>query len=258
MFENFLKNQRALITAGKISFALFVILAIVALFDQTEILGVNRWIKPLKFTISPAIYMWTLAVYLYFVKDFALQKKVIAWGVILTMAGEIFLITMQAARGTTSHFNVAQPFDGLVFTTMGILIVANTILVFHLLWIFFRAGINLPPSIIWGMRFGIMLFILAAFEGGVMSVLMRHSVGVADGGAGLPFVNWLTRGGDLRVAHFVGMHALQIIPLFAYFLEKKHFSETTKITIAFSFVYFCFFAFVFLQAIFGQPLFPGF
>lgn len=242
-------------TAGAVSFALFIILAIIAVFDSTEIMGVNRWIKPMKFTISPAIYLWTLAIYLYFINGRERAKKVIAYGVIAMMTGEIALIIMQAARGTTSHFNVQTgAFNTAVFSAMGVMILVNTILIIYLLVLYFRAEIELPKSVVWGMRFGIILFVLAGLEGFVMSSLLRHSVGVADGGAGLPFVNWSTTGGDLRAAHFIGMHAFQVVPFFAYTLEKYKVKSSVPWTFVFAFLYCAFFTFVFVQAMFGRPL----
>jgi hypothetical protein len=244
--------------AGAISLLCCLILAIVSLIDSTEILGINRWIKPMKFFVSIAIFVWTVAVYLYFLKGYEKSSRLISWGTIAIFFVEMFIIVTQAWRGTTSHFNNKTAFDAMMFSLMGLAILFNTILAVYLLFLYFKAEIDLPKSIVWGMRLGLILFLAASFEGAYMSAQIGHSVGAADGGAGLPIVNWSTKGGDLRVAHFFGMHAFQAMPFFAYTLEKYRIKSPTVWTFAFALAYLSLFSFLFIQAVHGQPLFAGF
>lgn len=254
MLSLLIRDQKVLIASGAICFAALIVLMTVSLFDSFEILGINRWIKPMKFFMSVGVYLWTIAVYLYFVPGRERAKKVIAWGVSLLMLTENALVVMQALRRTTSHFNHATSFDDAVFSVMGLLIVVNTGLVVYLLVIYFKTDIQLPRSILWGMRLGMTLFLFAAFEGGYMSIGTGHSVGVADGGPGLPFVNWSTTGGDLRAAHFIGMHALQAVPVFAWVMQRIAASKALALTLAFVAVYLLVFVLLFIQALAGRPL----
>jgi len=257
-FGELWRKQRLLIIAGGGFLILFLILTALSLLDAQQVTGINRWIKPMKFSSSMAIFLWTLAFYLYFLPGAEKSKRVIAVGAAAMMTGEIILIVMQAARGTTSHFNNSNAFDGAVFSAMGLMIAVNTLLIIYLAGIYFRARFDLPRALAWGMRLGLILFLLASFEGGYMSAQTGHAVGVADGGAGLPFVNWSTEGGDLRAAHFIGMHALQAIPLFAgltVWLQKRFAPiRPTVLTIVFALVYFASFTLVFIQALNGKPL----
>lgn len=254
-FNKLRQEQRLLIFSGLAFAALFAALAVISIFDSTQILAINRWIKPMKFASSIAIYLWTLAIYLYFLQDFAKSKIVIAVGAIAMMTGEIVLIVMQAARGTTSHFNLKTPFDSAVFAAMGLMILINSLLLLYLTFLYFRARFDLPRAIVWGFKFGLIVLLLGSVEGGYMSAQFGHGVGAADGGAGLPFVNWSTTGGDLRVAHFLGLHAFQAIPLAALVFTRWRKQFATALTLAFALIYLAVFSFLFIQAAQGEPLF---
>lgn len=193
------------------------ILFLIGLFvDQRLILGINPWIKPLKFAVSIAIYLVTIALFISYLPE---NAKTLQWvGIVIsaTMIIEILAIAMQALRGTTSHFNVSTPFDGAVFTLMGIAITINTLMAGVVLFNYFSHPPEMSPSYLWGIRLGIVVFILGSVQGFQMATRSSHTVGAADGGPGLPILNWSTQYGDLRVAHFIGLHGLQVIPLVGF------------------------------------------
>lgn len=75
---------------------------------------------------------------------------------------------------------------------------------------------NLPEikdCYLWSIRIGIFIFVVFSFEGFLMGSKMSRTVGAADGSDGLVFLNWSKNFGDLRIAHFFGMHGLQVTPL---------------------------------------------
>ncbi|UOQ52547.1 hypothetical protein [Hymenobacter cellulosivorans] len=199
-----------------------VVLALVLLpFDERVVLGLNVWLKPLKFALSDIIYLWTLGWLLADLPAGA-QRAVrrISWGVAISILVEIVVIFLQAARGTTSHFNVASPLDGLLFSLMGIFIMLNTGLLLWALVLTLRYRPFGPTAYVWGMRLGLGLFLVGSAVGGAMIHHLGHTVGGTDGGPGLPGLGWSTRHGDLRAAHFLGLHALQALPLFGWLLAR--------------------------------------
>ena len=186
--------------------------------------------------------------------------RVVSWGVAFVFVAEMLCLVSQAARGTTSHFNVATAYDGAVFGLMGVLIIINTLLVFAVLVLFCLHDYELSPAYLWGIRFGLLLFLTASLEGAVMISHMAHTVGAPDGGPGLPFVNWSTRAGDLRVAHFLGFHALQLLPLAGYALDQRGATLPRSRRVAYlcaaALAYAAIFSLLFWQAAAGRPLVP--
>jgi hypothetical protein len=137
---------------------------------------------------------------------------------------------------------------------MGIAIVLNTLLVAYILFVYLKSDIPLPAPVVLGMRLGMLIFQIGSVQGGYMSAQAGHAVGAPDGGPGLPIVNWSTVVGDLRVAHFVGLHALQAIPLFALALERFRIPKSSLLTVLFAVFYFALFSLLFVRALGGRPV----
>jgi hypothetical protein len=207
--------------AGWLHVGLLAVALLLLPFDERTITGLNVWIKPIKFSLAGVIYLWSLAWLLADVPA-AGQRSVrrISRLVALSMVGEIGSIYMQAARGTTSHFNIGSAFDGLVFSFMGVLIMVNTVAIIWAIGLTLRHRPFGLAAWVWGIRLGLLLFLVGSAVGGSMSARLAHTVGAADGGAGLPFLGWSTRHGDLRAAHFLGLHALQALPLAGWLLTR--------------------------------------
>lgn len=213
LIADLLKKQPVvIITAG-----LHLLLAIVFLagiwIDDRQVLGVSVWLKPFKFACSIFLYLFTIAIFLSYLPVPSRLASLVGLIVSVSMLIEIGLIGMQAFRGVTSHFNFSTPFDGAVFQVMGGVILINTLAVALLLIRYIVDPPFLAPSYLLGIRLGLLVFIAGSLQGVAMVSLASHTVGAPDGGPGLPLVNWSTKAGDLRVGHFVGLHALQLIPL---------------------------------------------
>lgn len=204
--------------------------------DPRVITGAPAWMKTAKFAISITVYCATLFWLLGFVSGRPRLVPGISWAALLILGVEMALIVLQVLRGTTSHFNQATPFDATVFSIMGGLITMLWLLTLVVAVLLFRRRFA-APAIVWGVRLGLIAALLGmavAFlmprptpaqealieTTGTSPIVGAHAVGVEDGGPGLPVVGWSTTGGDLRVAHFVGLHGLQVIPFAGWLLAS--------------------------------------
>lgn len=225
------------------------------MFDSRTVLGINPWIKPLKFLLSALIFMATVA---WLLKDagYPRQSAAIGWIVAIAMIVENALIGVQSARGIQSHFNFTTPFNAGIFSTMGLFIVLNSIAVAWLGVLYLSPEKPLAPGYLWGVRLGILVFLLGSAEAGLMLRIARHTVGAPDGGPGLPFVNWSTRFGDLRIGHFAGLHALQALPLAGWWIDRMGVPNASAAVMLAAAAYSALFVVLTLQALAGKPLIP--
>jgi hypothetical protein len=205
--------------------ALLAAFALVARFvDPREITGVNAWDKPLKFALSTLIYSVTWSWLIGQLVRGRRLASVAGTAMVVLFVIELAIIAGAAALGTTSHFNVSTPLNAAMWSVMGISI--------SVLWVaalvasaqLFRNPLGDRARTL-AVRSGAVLalvglalgFLMTSPTAGQLSdfqgIAGAHTVGIPDGGHGLPLLGWSTVAGDLRIPHFVGMHALQAIPL---------------------------------------------
>ena len=235
---------------------LAICLGLYATVNTETILGINSMIKPLKFALSTWIYAWTMAYLLFYVNN---QNRVKWYSILATvvMLYENGVITIQAFRGKLSHFNQTELLGGILYAIMGVLIVwlTTATLIISLRFIFQKTdSISKPLAL--SIKIGLLLFVIFSFMGGYMSVINSHNVGGKIGEAGLTFLNWSTLFGDLRVAHFFGIHSLQIIPILGFYVSTniKNESKASLIIWLGSILYLAFVCFTLIQAINGMSL----
>ncbi|GAA1730021.1 hypothetical protein [Microcella frigidaquae] len=222
--------HRPLLALGILLAVLTVVTLVGRLVDDRELLGVNLWEKPLKFAISGTIYAITWA---WIIGHFTRWQRAAWWAgtvIAVTLAIELVVIVGASVAGITSHFNVSTPLSTTLWSIMAAAITT--------LWVAtFVAGVALwrnpgaDPARQAAIRTGVAISLLGMGLAFLMTgptaeqlndfqgIAGAHAVGVADGGPGLPLLGWSTLGGDLRIPHFIGMHALQALPLLALLLE---------------------------------------
>ncbi|MGW3497968.1 hypothetical protein [Streptomyces sp. NPDC001020] len=254
--------------------ALMAVVSAVGLaVDDRVLAGAPIWFKPFKFSVSFVAYGLSLAWMLSLLPS---GRRVGWWaGTVVALASlvEMVIITGQVVRGKRSHFNYATPFDEALYNVMAVAVAIlwlGTLVVAVLL---LRARITDRPSA-WAMRSGIVLALAGTGVGflmtqpvrgqrrGVSKVVGAHSVGVPDGGPSMPLTGWSTTGGDLRIPHFVGMHALQLLPLLVMVMTAlaPRFARLAddrirlRLVLLGSGTYAAVFALVLWQALRGQPL----
>lgn len=197
----------------------FVALAFLA---PTAAMGVNPWIKPIKFSLSFSTFASTISLLLMALQIPRWQLNLVRWAIAASIALEIFSLGAQAWR--SAHADAGHPLlDSSLAQMTNSMVMVNTAIVCWMLVLFCANRVRtdlVDRPMVSAIRYSIVIFLAGNAIGGYMLSRGSHTVGATDGGPGLPFVNWSIIGGDLRIAHFIAIHAIQIVPLFAYILSQ--------------------------------------
>jgi len=233
---------------GVISFAIAAILIVISFSSDIQVKGANAWYKPIKFTLSIGIYSWTMGWFTHYLGNFS-ALNAFNWSVVILLGFEIIYITIQAGRGQLSHYNTSSVFYAGMYILMALAATGVSIWTGYIGYLFFKGSFpDLPDYYVWAIRLGIVLFVIFSLEGFVMGSRMANTIGGPEGGEGLPFLNWSKKYGDPRVAHFIGMHALQVLPVVSFYVLKN-----VKATFIVAILYTLLAAFTLFQALQGRP-----
>ena len=187
--------------------------------DQRTLVGAPLWFKPLKFSISIALFALALAWMLGQLRERALRRT--GWAIVAGLALEMVIIVGQAARGEKSPLQHGRTALGsMLFAIMGATITVVWFLTLAVALRFLREP-GRDRAMTLAIRLGLLVSLVGMAVGFLLAPNGGHAVGVPDGGPGLFFVGWSTTGGDLRISHFVGLHALQVLPLLAALLAHR-------------------------------------
>ncbi|MGV8895759.1 MAG: hypothetical protein ACOH1U_04775 [Rhodoglobus sp.] len=210
---------------------LLAVVAAIGLFaDPREVLGAPLWAKPLKFALSIVIYAVTLSWLIG--QTYRMRRAASIAGTIsvVGLVAEMVIIVGAAALGDTSHFNVSTPLHTVLWSVMATSIVVVWLMTLVVAVSLFRNPIGDRARTL-AIRGGVIIALIGMGLAFLMTgptaqqlddfqgIAGAHAVGVADGGPGLFILGWSTAAGDLRIPHFLGMHALQVLPLFVIALE---------------------------------------
>lgn len=219
--------------------------AVGLLVDPRTITGAPAWLKPFKFAVSTAVYSLTLAWIYGWMTEWSRVRRIVGWTTAIVFVVEVAIIDFQAWRGTTSHFNVSTPLDATLFLIMGGAILLQTLVSVAVAVALWRQRFS-DRALGWALRLGMTITIAGAMTGPLMTrptaaqiadaragapitVAGAHSVGGRDGGPGLPVTGWSREHGDLRVAHFIGLHAIQALALIAVGLRRWRRPEAVRV-----------------------------
>jgi hypothetical protein len=259
---------------GVFTFGLLLLMLPGLLIDERVITGAPAWLKPCKFAFSTSVYSFTFVWLLGLLKQHQRLAGLAANATAFALVVQIIVIIVQVIRGTTSHFNFSTPEDEALWKFMEIaLLFLWTATLVTVILLLLEPLDN--PVLAIALRFSLSLTFIGMGLGFFMTLptpeqssalaagqsvlhIGAHSVGVPDGGPGIPILYLSTQGGDIRLPHLLGIHAVQALPLISWLIIStlSHLKQHTQATLMWiaSFAYAMLMSLFIWQALRAQPI----
>ncbi|WP_421857135.1 hypothetical protein [Oricola sp.] len=256
------RDEPAMMATAVVMALIVIPFSAAALIDMRTHLGINIWIKPIKFAVALSVYTATLAFFARWLRPEFRASRAYRWfttAVITAIAAEMAWIAGAAALGTSSHFNTATPALGVLYGLMGGLATLLTSATAVYAWGIARnRETDLPrpvkEALVTGLALNLPLTLITA---GTLASMTGHAVGGTGSDAdGLWLMGWLRDAGDLRVPHFFATHAMHALPLaglVALTLSDRRRLLAVRLAAA---AYTVFVIYTLVQALSGQPFLP--
>ncbi|MEU0880183.1 hypothetical protein ABZ345_16405 [Lentzea sp. NPDC005914] len=220
MFTNW---HRPLLVNTLLMLGLALVAAAGILVDDRMLLGEPIWLKPLKFGLAFALYSGTLS---WLLSTLTRARRFGWWmGTLFAVAAfaEVGAITTQAARGTFSHFNTSTDPITLLATqifTNGVAALFLLQLAIVTLVLFQRGGDRaLMRAVRWGLSLATVGMLLPVYW--MATEIHQRTVVDANGQEIVMYQSHdVGAGGDFRVPHFIGLHAIQVLLLVVFALRR--------------------------------------
>lgn len=253
-------RQRVLAAYGLLLLVLTPLMLAMQQIDLRTIDGMDVWAKPTKFVFSVAVFALTTAWFFGYVQPGRRNTPSLRGVVAIIIAAgsfEIIYISWQAGHGLASHFNRSSAFYEIMYGLMGlgaVLLVATTL---PLAWQIWRRPVSdlradYAVAVVTGL---VLCFVLGGGSGIYMAQQTGHAVGLVGGHA--PIFGWNREGGDLRIAHFMGIHAQQAIPILGLLVGSLPPRVRRPTLFGGSLAYTVLAVALFIQAFEGHPLLPS-
>lgn len=224
------RANRPLLVFGGVMLTLVPLFVVALLIDARTLdgghVGVEAvWLKPLKFHLATGVHLITVGLCAAALSEERRRDRTMHVLVALLIGCSVFeigYIALRGGLGLRSHF-ATDPLGQGLYYLMGVasvvIVVVTAVLGFRILR---ERPAGVAPHLHLAAGLALIISGVAGLVSGIsISVAGGPLIGPAAGGGAVPLFGWSLVAGDLRVAHFFGLHAAQALPLLALIVGPR-------------------------------------